>query len=216
VHIMKHPNCLGNFTKSNNQTCYSFCQKNNVYKLLMKNTFLNRALGLLLLIVSFSCSSDLDFNQANDIKLEPVYVSNLAYFDIPANEFVTNGIEQNVFFDAPTVTIFNDTFFNDNLKRADFSFEINNTINRAYTIDITLLNNVNAPLYTMNFDVPAYSGVQNLVTKTEIFENTKLDLLKNTTKIAFVLRMLPGPILSESSLGSIKLRSSVTAYLVVE
>ncbi len=182
----------------------------------MKNNILNKILGLLLLLVSFSCSSDLDFNQANDIKLEPVFVSNLAYFEVPANEFITNGIEQSVFFDAPTVTLFNDSFFKDNLVRSDFFFEINNTINRAYTIDVTLLNNTNAPLYTMHFPIPAYSGIENIVTKTEIFENTKLDLLKNTTKIAFVLRMFPGPILSESSLGSIKLRSSVTAYLVVE
>jgi hypothetical protein len=64
--------------------------------------------------------------------------------------------------------------------------------------------------------VPAYSGVPNLVTKTEIFENTKLDLLKTTTKLAFAIKMLPGSGLSESSLGSLKLRSSATVYLVLE
>jgi hypothetical protein len=55
-----------------------------------------------------------------------------------------------------------------------------------------------------------------LVTKTEIFENAKLDLLKTTTKLAFVVTMLPGPGLSESSLGSLKFRSGATVYLVLE
>jgi hypothetical protein len=33
----------------------------------------------------------------NNVKLEPVLVSNLAYFDVP-NQFVTGGIEEPVFF----------------------------------------------------------------------------------------------------------------------
>ena len=60
------------------------------------------------------------------------------------------------------------------------------------------------------------SGIENKVTKTEIFENAELDLLKRTTKIVFTMTMFPGLPLSESSLGSLKMRSGVTAYLVVE
>lgn len=177
----------------------------------------NRILGIFLLsIFSFSCSSDLDFNQVNTIKLEPVFVSNLANFDVPANQFVTNGIEQTIAVDSPTVDVFNDAFFRNNLNRADFFFEINNTINRAYTMDIVLIDKNNQPLYSMNFSIPAYSGGNNLVTKTEIFQNAKLNLLKSTTRMSFVLRMLPGPPLNENSSGSIKLRSGVTAYLVIQ
>ena len=150
------------------------------------------------------------------MKLEPVFVANLAYFDVPANQFVTNGVEQSVTVDTPTIDIFNDAFFKDNLQRADFFFEINNTINRAYTLDLIYLDKNNQTLFSTNFVIPAYSGVENLVTKTEIFQNAKLDLLKSTTKIAFILKMLPGPLLTENSTGSIKLRSGVTAYLVVK
>jgi hypothetical protein len=35
----------------------------------------------------------LDFNQVNDIKAEPVFIANLTYFDIPANEFIENGTD---------------------------------------------------------------------------------------------------------------------------
>jgi hypothetical protein len=43
----------------------------------------------------------------------------------------------------------------------------------------------------------------------------QLDLLKNY-KIAFILQMMSGPQLNENSPGSLKLRSGVTAYFVVE
>jgi hypothetical protein len=183
----------------------------------MKPVSFNRISGILLLtLFSFSCSSDLDFNQANELKLEPVFISNLAYFDIPAYEFVTNGVEQNLTVASPTVDVFNDAFFKNHLTRADLSFEIENTINRTYTLDIILRDKNNQPLYSINFIVPASTGAAIPVTKTEKFENANLDLLKSTTKITFVLKMLAGQQLDENSLGSLKLRSGVTAYLIVQ
>ncbi|MCI4442383.1 MAG: hypothetical protein JHC39_02660 [Lentimicrobium sp.] len=178
---------------------------------------MNKFFGIFFLsILSFSCSSDLDFNQVNDLKSEPVVIANLASFDVPANQFVIGGVEQTISGDLLDFNIFKDSYFNKSLVRADFFFEINNTINRAYKINLVFLDANNSPLYTIPFNVPAYAGVQNLVTKTEIFENAKLDLLKSTTKIAFVISLLPGPALDENSLGSLKLRSSATIYLVLE
>ena len=183
----------------------------------MKRPALNRVVGLLILLVfSFSCASDLDYNQANDLKLEPIFVANLVYFDVPANEFVTNGVEQSVIFDTPTVDVFNDDFFRDNLKKVEFFFEMENTINRAYSVDLVFLDNNNQRVHATNFTVPEYAGAENKVTKTEIFEDAQLDLLKRTTKIVFTLTMLPGATLNENSSGRLKLRSGVTAYLLVE
>lgn len=183
----------------------------------MKRLALNRVVGLfILLLFSFSCASDLDYDQANDLKLEPVFIANLAYFDVPANEFVTNGAEQSVIFDTPTVDVFNDDFFRDNLKKVEFFLEMENTINRAYSVDLVFLDNNNQRVHAINLTVPAFTGTENKITKTEIFENIQLDLLKRTTKITFTLTMLPGAPLNENSSGRLKLRSGVTAYLVVE
>lgn len=176
-----------------------------------------KTIGLLLLVLlSFSCSSNLDFDQVNDFKLEPVFIANLTYFEIPANQFIENGMEQNIAFDAQEFDMFRDSFFRKNLRRADFFFEINNTINRSYTIDIILLDENDQPLYRVRFDVPAYSGTQKLVTRTEIFENATFDLLKRAKRMGFVITMGAGPALNANSPGSLKLRSSATAYLVVE
>ena len=178
---------------------------------------LNRVVGLLILLLcSLSCASDLDYDQVNDIKLEPIFIANLAYFDIPAKDFVANGVEQSIIFDAPTVDVFNDNFFRQRLKRVELSFEMENTINRAYSVDLVFLDMNNQPVHTINLTIPAFTGIENKVDKSENFENGQLDLLKRTTKIAFTLRMLPGAPLNENSSGNLKLRSDVTAYLVVE
>lgn len=175
---------------------------------------MNRILGLVILaFFALSCSSNLDFNQVNDLKATPIIVANLASFDVPANQFVNGGIEQTVAGDLLNFDIFSDTYFNDSLTRVDFYFEFNNTINRGYTINIYFLDSKNSMVYTIPFEVPAYSGTQNLVTKTEIFENSNLALLKKTAKIAFAVTMHPGPLLDENSVGSLKLRSSATIYL---
>lgn len=178
---------------------------------------MNKFFGTFIFSILFlSCSSDLDFDQVNDLKIEPVVVANLAYFDVPAAEFVTNGIENTVSGDLVDFEVFQDSFFDTSLTKVDFFFEFNNTINRAYRINLVLLDANNSPLYTIPFDVPAYSGTQNLVTKTVTFQNGQISILKNTSKIAFVVRMLPGPGLSESSLGSLKLRSSATLYFLFQ
>jgi hypothetical protein len=190
---------------------------NSYFNEIMKRFFLKYTmLGISILSV-LSCSSDLDFNQGNDLALEPVIVANLATFDIPAHQFVSGGIEQPQFVDVPNFDLFKDSFFKNNLLKVEFFFEINNTINRDYVIDLVLLDADDIPLYSISIPVPAYTGVENLVKKTEPFESSNLPLLTSTRKMSFTITMLsPGPILSENSLGSLKLRSSTTGYFSIK
>ncbi len=183
----------------------------------MKRLLNSRFLGILYLaIFSFSCSSDLDFNQTKNLRLEPTYVANLVYFDIPANEFVTNGIETPQFIDRSTVDIFNNTFFVNDLAKVDLDFEINNTVARAYILDVKLFNTNGVQLDTFSITVPAYNGTSNIVTQKEVFQGTRLTILKNTTRIDMALRMASGTAITESSSGTIKMRSGVTAYFVIQ
>lgn len=178
---------------------------------------MNKLLRIFILILfSASCSSDLDFNQANDLQLEPVVVANMASFDIQANQFIIGGVEQPLVGDVMNFTVFNDPDFSDNISRTDFFFEFTNTINRAFIINLYLLDDNNTRLYAIPFSVSAYSGTPIVVSKTEIFENAKLDILKETTKIAFAIVLLPGVPLTATSSGSLKLRSSGTLYFEVQ
>lgn len=164
----------------------------------------------------FSCSSDLDFDQVENLKLEPVLVANLAYFDLPANEIIDNGNAQ-VAADVDGFDVLKNKFANKHLKKAVFNFEIDNTINRAFSVAIVLLNDNEDILDTSTFQIPAYSGgISSIKFPPEVFENQRLEVLKQATKIGFIVRIASGPPLNENSLGNLKLRSSATAYLEIE
>jgi len=164
----------------------------------------------------FSCSSDLNFDQVNDFKIEPVFVANLAYFNIPANRLIDDG-GTNVYPDVRDFDVFKEKFFTERLKKAEFDFEVENNINRAFVLNMLLLNDQNEVLQTISFTVPSYKGTPNVIKyPTEVFENARLDLLKQTQKIGFVVVIASGPPLNSQSEGNLKLRSSATAYLVIE
>jgi hypothetical protein len=184
----------------------------------MKPNNLNRISAILVVVfLFFSCSSDLDFDQVNDFKLEPAYVANLAYFDLPAKLFYDNGSEQRFASDVKEFDAFKQKFFKDNLVKAELDFELENTITRAFTLDILLLNDSNKVLQILTYTIPAYSGNPNVIKfPTEVFENQRLNLLKQTTQIGFVVRMAAGPPLNASSLGNFKLRSSANVYMKIE
>lgn len=184
----------------------------------MKNCCFKRIFyAALFIMCSFSCSSDLDFNQVNDLKIEPVIVGNLSYFDVPASNFVAiDGTQKTFVFNSQEFDVFRDENFSSDLQKASFYFEINNTINRAYGFDIRLLNESNQVVYTIHFEIPAYSGVENIIKQSVDFEGTNLDLLKSSRHMEFVLNMRPGPALNPNSTGSLILRSSATIYLAIE
>ena len=182
-----------------------------------ETTHVHKVLAIVvLLLFSFSCASDLDFDQANDLKLEPIVVANLAYFNVEAKDFASVDSGQTMFIEQTTTDIFNDSFFRRRIKKVELLFELENTINRAYAVDLSFLDRNGQEIYNANLYVQHYAGAENKVDKTEVFDGAKLDLLKRTTTIVFSLRMLAVTPLSSNSPGSLKFRSGVTAYIVVE
>lgn len=182
----------------------------------MKSNYYKVSSIILLVFLFFSCSSDLDFNQVNDLKIEPVIVANLAHFDVPANQLLDDG-GNHIMFDTRDFDVFRDKFFTEHLKKADFDFEIENNINRSFVVRLDLTNDNDVILETISFAVPAYSGTPNVIKyPTEVFENQRLELLKQTVKIRFALFIASGPPLNEDSVGNIKLRSGATVYMEIE
>ena len=160
-----------------------------------------------------SCSSELDFNQVNDAKLEPVFIANLSYFDVQPKDFFVNGQEQAIAFDAEN---FRDKYFKSYLRKADFYFEVENTITRSFSLDIVLFDQNDQVLYIKTLAIPAYTGTTIRVTDTDIFENAKLDLLKRTTRLGFGIVKNAGTPLTVNSPGNLILRSTATVYLVIQ
>jgi hypothetical protein len=177
-----------------------------------KKKFLITALACCL----FSCSSDLDFEQGNDLNVQPVFIGNLAYINLTASDFILNGTATPILFYTSDVDFLNNSFTDENLLKAELYFRIKNTINRAYTYNMFFLDKNGQPIYNIKMDVPAYNGTDVVVEKTEIFTAANLDVLKNTTKIIFSIRILSNQPINASTAGRVELSSSVTAYFDIK
>ncbi|MDR6846557.1 hypothetical protein [Flavobacterium granuli] len=165
----------------------------------------------------FSCSSDLDFNQAEDFNIQPVFTTNLAYFEKKAPEFIIGGTEQSFFQHTSNVDFFNTSFVEEDLVKAELYFRIKNTIAREYIFNIIFLDVNGVPVNSgIKIDVPAYNGAEVLVEKTVTYTAADVDILKRTTQMMFSITMLPGPPLTANSQGRFELSSSITAYFDVE
>lgn len=173
-----------------------------------------------LLALSISCASDIAIDQINDFKVRPIFVANLASFDFKATQFVnSSGAQISSVSDEMPFDLLSFGDATKNLNRADFQFEVTNTIKKAYTISLKFLDDKNVLLRSIDVLVPAYSGsgIAILVLQPEKYENTELDLLRKTRKVKFELLMSPvGATLTNNSLGTIKMRSSVNVYFLLQ
>ncbi|MGQ7944953.1 hypothetical protein [Flavobacterium sp. WC2509] len=183
----------------------------------MESTFVKKTVLIVILVkIFFSCSSDLDFDQANDLNVHPIVASNLAYINLNASDFVVNGAESPVFSDTTDVDFFGHPFIEDNLAKAELYFRIKNTIDRAYIFNVAFLNKNNNLIYNIKIEVPKYSGTEVMVEKTVIFAAANLVTLENTTKMIFSVRMLSGTLITNTTPGRVELSSSLTAYFDVK
>lgn len=184
----------------------------------MKHIFCYRNILFVLLLSFCACSSDLDFEQADDFNAQPVFTTNLAYIQVKAPELVENGVEVPPLSYTTNVDFFDSSFVNDNLQKAEFYIRVKNTINRAFTFEINLLEDNDILIRNIKIDVPAsVDGSEVLVDPTVIFDESEADELKRTTQMLFTVSMDPiGPPLTETSPGRVELSSSLTTYFDVK
>jgi hypothetical protein len=183
----------------------------------MKQRFYNRILLITAFVLcSFSCSSDLDFEQVNDFSTQPVFTANLAYFDGKASYFESAGGGLQTYPYIAKVDFFDTSFIKDNLIQADFYCRIKNTIAREYDFNITFLDVNNTPIRNINMPLRAYNGTEILEEKKVVFTAVDIDILKNTKKMIFSITILPGTPLTATSPGRIEMSSSITAYFDVK
>lgn len=183
--------------------------KNNKFKLIL--------LILPLYLVCISCTKEIDLNQADDLEINPITTISLFHFDAPANNFIIGN--SNAFSDGDFVQIdiFNNSFIDNNLVRAELEFETINSINRDYEVQIDFLDDSNEIRHTFTFSAEASPNNENITTRhIEVFEDTELSNLKQTSNLAFTLTMLPGEPVNSSTPGNISLKSKATFFLNIK
>lgn len=180
----------------------------------MKNRFVIRFLWLsLLTFFSFSCSSELDFEQSKDFAVQPVYTTNLTSITAKESDFVFGGIPLPPVTQRVDVAFFEKSFIQNELIKAEMFFRIKNSINSAFNFDIVFLSENNSILNRIPLRATAATGTESLLEYPVVFEGADLQALKQTRHILFSISMLPGAAPSGNSQARVELTSSITAYL---
>ncbi|MGZ0015044.1 hypothetical protein [Yeosuana sp. AK3] len=172
---------------------------------------------LIIVLVSASCTKEVDFNQVNNIQLTPVIESSLVFINEPANRFLVNGTEISGLQDSANIDVFNDEFVIDYLEKAEFLFQTTNSINRGFQVQVDMLDDFNQIRHTFSFSSVASPDNSDVVTEhIEVFEGNSLTALKSTTKLVFTLNILSGEPINQSTPGRIILKSKGTFYLNIQ
>ncbi|MDD7886419.1 hypothetical protein [Flavivirga sp. 57AJ16] len=171
-------------------------------------------LVIILYLIFFSCTKEIDFDQADDFEISPVMESSLVFFDEPANSFLLNNTEIISIKDSIKIDFFNNEFIVDNLIKADFVFETTNSINKGFQLQVDFINDTEEQLHTFTIRVsPSSDGSDVLSNHVEEFEGDTLTALKSTRKLVFTLSLLPGGPIDQTTRGRIKLESKAVFYL---
>lgn len=174
-------------------------------------------LTLIVVFVFVSCTKDIDFKQANDFEITPVIESSLIFLNEPANQFLDNGVEIESVQDSIEITLFNDQFIKDNLVKAEFVFETNNSINRGFRVRVDFFDETDQLVHMFTFNATASLTNKNIIASyTETFEASALDALKATRKMVFTLSLLAGTPISDNTIGNIQLKSKGVFYLNID
>ncbi|MBC2844524.1 hypothetical protein [Winogradskyella flava] len=172
---------------------------------------------LVIISLATSCVKDVDFDQAEDVVLTPVITSSALFTEVEASRFSENGMELETVRDSiANIEIFTDQFVIDNLVKVELVFEVSNSINRTFGLQIEFLNEADELQNEFSFDaLPSPSGNDVLTEFTAVFEDESLEALKTSQKMVITLSLYPstdGTFLNENSTGKIGLKSKGLFY----
>lgn len=162
-----------------------------------------------------ACTKDVDFNQADDLELNPVLQSSIIYFDSPASQFYNNA-EITVSQDFVLVDIFNNSLTVDYLTKAEFTFESTNSINREFQLQMDFVDRNDNTQYSVILLAPQSPDNTEIVTEqVVVFEDNSLLALKSTVKIVFTITLLSGDPINQNTPGDIQLKSKGLFYFTI-
>ncbi len=121
---------------------------------------LHKILFFICLSIVFSaCVGNVDFDQAENIILEPEFKVALVHFRATPDNFVDPVTNADLDFisDITEIHHFDSDTAQENIIKIELLFEIENTFNREFNLEYRFLNNLNQTTYTITFNIPQNS-----------------------------------------------------------
>ncbi len=168
----------------------------------------------LCLLLSISCTEDLDFKQTEDFSSQPSFSLSLVNFNIPPTVFVNIP-------GAPPVTeinersnlgLFQDEFIQKNLVKIDFNFEVENSFDKDFTVEISLINGNDVLVQRLNDIIIPRNNNEVVLTETLLVADNPAIRNIETAIVSIKLSNTNTTILS-TDVGALNFKSAVTIHL---
>jgi len=159
-------------------------------------------------------SDDVDFDQAQNIELNPVAKVSLVYFKVDQSNFVDpiTNIDTPLRFDFSDINVFDNDISENNVKRAILKIEIENTFNKDYKLDYYLIDKDNNTLDVLSFNTSEHSL---FTTDIEYLQGTpEYDNLVKTTRIYIVVDQIANANTTDGAM-FLHFKSAVDLYLMI-
>jgi len=180
----------------------------------MKNKF-NLLPVFSILLFFASCVKDTDFDQADDIVITPVLEVDFVFFTLDASDYVDpdSGDFRLMVSDTTNLNFLDGTFVQEDLKRAEFTFNFTNGINQNFNTEFRFLNDNDQVRY--EFTIPVASGSVNSPVITNHIENIENEGIIELTKATKVVINVITPTSLENQGGTLNLQSKTTYFLEI-
>lgn len=168
-------------------------------------------LYVILVLYGTSCIDNVDFNQVEDLSVEPAFITTLAYFTLNQNNFIFNGIEINTVTDISDFKVLNNAAARESLKRIVFDFAINNQFDRDFNITIDFLDKTNTVVHNLApLTIKAYD---NNFSEQRAIAVTNNQQFLSATKVSIKLQMYTGIPFNPNDVKTLDFKSAATVYL---
>lgn len=180
----------------------------------MKNNLKYLFVSLVCFLFLVSCIKDTDFNQADQITANPVVELDFIHFNLNESDYqnIDTGEYQLMVTDTTELKFLDDDFSRQNIKRAEFYFNFNNSFPTTFLTQFQFLNpNNNVVKYQV--DIPINAGSISNPVSTEYLEIVENNDINNLTKAEKVVINVIAPSSLQNIEGTLELKSKQTFYL---
>jgi len=151
--------------------------------------------GVFLLLVATSCFKDVDFEQAQDIKLAPDLQADLLFYTIDETDF--NDSETNAFTpiirDTVRLEFLDDDYVQDGLLFAEFRFRHENRFPYLIKSNISFLSENDITQFSVNYDIPAGTiDAPQIVDTIHVVSGNEIGKVKRSIKMLVELELIGG------------------------
>ena len=168
---------------------------------------------LIIILYFQSCAKPVDFDQIDDAEIEANYILSQVYFNLKALD-ILDEYNNEIEFKIKPIEVSINNATQKYLDKIVFTVVTENSFDRAFNIEIVLLNEALKPIYTISPIINILPNSNETVVTIEI-PNSEIDVIFNAGFFSFIVQLLPsndGSVISINNTSELFFKSYVKLF----